>query len=233
MIDARQVVPICSFATRTGCSRHPSTSRSGVLLWSLGQTSHPARLRSVAVSVRHIHNAQERAPYWQHIGLWKDVSEADFLSYRWQAGLYVAPNTKMLTRDFCQVANTIDRKEKLLGFLASVLPDHLPIPSREACSKVNATTSRDVFLQDVQAGMQAAPMAVRLTPHVLARVDWSAPMDDPISRQFLPLRSMLRPNHPALSLDSLHEANDSPVPGLVHRYPDKVLFLGTLNSSSQ
>jgi lysine 2,3-aminomutase len=33
-------------------------------------------------------------------------------------------------------------------------------------------------------------------------------------------------NHPKLHLDSLEETRDSPVPGLVHRYPDKVLFLG-------
>lgn len=34
------------------------------------------------------------------------------------------------------------------------------------------------------------------------------------------------PDHPSLTLDSLHEAADSPVKGLVHRYPDKALFLG-------
>lgn len=34
------------------------------------------------------------------------------------------------------------------------------------------------------------------------------------------------PDHPKLTLDSLHETADSPVPGLVHRYPDKALFLG-------
>lgn len=33
------------------------------------------------------------------------------------------------------------------------------------------------------------------------------------------------PDHPKLTLDSLHEEADSPVKGLVHRYPDKALFL--------
>ena len=33
------------------------------------------------------------------------------------------------------------------------------------------------------------------------------------------------PDHPKLTLDSLHETADSPVDGLVHRYPDKALFL--------
>lgn len=74
--------------------------------------------------------------------------------------------------------------------------------------------------------MKVAPMAVRLTPHILSIVDWSRALDDPIRKQFIPLRSALVEDHPALSLDSLHEADDSPVPGLVHRYADKVLFLG-------
>ncbi len=53
--------------------------------------------------------------------------------------------------------------------------------------------------------MKAAPMAVRLTPHILSVVDWSNPLQDPIRRQFIPLKSTLIPDHRALSLDSLHE----------------------------
>ncbi|KAF3931356.1 hypothetical protein ABW20_dc0104819 [Dactylellina cionopaga] len=41
------------------------------------------------------------------------------------------------------------------------------------------------------------------------------------------MKSSLLPDHPMLSLDSLNETHDSPVPGLVHRYPDKALFLAT------
>lgn len=75
-------------------------------------------------------------------------------------------------------------------------------------------------------------MAIRLTPHVLSVANWSNPLEDPIRRQFIPLKSSIRPDHPALSLDSLHETEDSPVPGLVHRYPDKVLFLGKIISAN-
>jgi lysine 2,3-aminomutase len=70
-------------------------------------------------------------------------------------------------------------------------------------------------------------MAIRLTPHVLSLVDWNNPLDDPIRRQFLPLKSGLMPDHEHLELDSLHEEEDSPVPGLVHRYPGRALFLAT------
>lgn len=81
------------------------------------------------------------------------------------------------------------------------------------------------FIADVQAGFAAAPMAVRISPYLLSLIDWSRPYADPIRRQFLPVGSQLEPDHPMLTLDSLHEQDDSPVPGLTHRYADKVLFL--------
>jgi len=81
------------------------------------------------------------------------------------------------------------------------------------------------FYEDLAAGLAAAPMALRISPHLLALIDWREPLGDPIRTQFIPLRSQQRPNHPMLQLDSLHEQEDSPVPGLTHRYADKALFL--------
>ena len=52
-----------------------------------------------------------------------------------------------------------------------------------------------------------------------------SPYDDPVRRQFVPVASTRLPDHPMLTLDSLREQDDSPTPGLVHRYPDKALFL--------
>lgn len=69
-------------------------------------------------------------------------------------------------------------------------------------------------------------MSIRLTPHTLSVINWSNPIEDPIRRQFIPLKSTSLPDHPRLTLDSLGEQHDSKVPGLVHRYPDKALFLG-------
>jgi lysine 2,3-aminomutase len=113
----------------------------------------------------------------------------------------------------------------LLKFLAGVLPARIPHPpgTRPRWEKIQ---TREDFLADVEAGMKAAPMSVRLTPHILSVADWSDPLQNPIRRQFIPLASTIASDHPALELDSLHETDDSPVPGLVHRYPDKVLFLG-------
>ena len=90
--------------------------------------------------------------------------------------------------------------------------------------------TRDDLLRDVEEGMRVAPMAVRLTPHILSVADWGNPLQDPIRRQFVPLKSTSSPDHPALTLDSLHETHHSAVEGLVHRYPDKVLFLGKSSS---
>jgi lysine 2,3-aminomutase len=81
------------------------------------------------------------------------------------------------------------------------------------------------FLDDVEEGMRIAPMAMRISPYILSLIDWDDPHFDPLRTQFIPVASTRLPDHPALTLDSLHEQADSPTPGLVHRYVDKVLFL--------
>ncbi|MCG6988860.1 MAG: KamA family radical SAM protein [Gemmatimonadetes bacterium] len=81
------------------------------------------------------------------------------------------------------------------------------------------------FLEDVEEGMRLAPMAMRISPYILSLIDWANPYHDPLRTQFIPVASTRLPDHPALTLDSLHEQADSPTPGLVHRYHDKVLFL--------
>jgi len=81
------------------------------------------------------------------------------------------------------------------------------------------------FLADVKEGMARAPMNMRLSPYTLSLVDWDNPYLDPIRIQFVPVASSRRADHPRLELDSLHEREDSPTSGIVHRYPDKALFL--------
>jgi len=64
-----------------------------------------------------------------------------------------------------------------------------------------------------------------VTPYYLSLVD---PADDAqaIRRSIIPSESEFVVS-PGEAQDPLHEENDSPVPGLVHRYPDRVLFLAT------
>lgn len=81
------------------------------------------------------------------------------------------------------------------------------------------------FYRDVTVGIQQAPMSIRISPYLLSLINWDDPYTDPIRKQFLAVGSQQLPNHPELHLDSLNEQGDSPVPGLTHRYPDRVLFL--------
>ena len=81
------------------------------------------------------------------------------------------------------------------------------------------------FIADAREGFRRAPMSVRVSPYAIATIDWSKPYSDPIRTQFIPVASKLLKDHPRLTLDSLHELDDSPVPGLTHRYVDKALFL--------
>lgn len=126
-------------------------------------------------------------PFWQQIPAYKDVDEATFLDWGWQA------------------RGSITSAAKLLAAIQDVAPK--------------------AFYDDVAAGFQQAPMALRVSPYILALIDWANPYEDPLRRQFIPVASKLLPDHPKLTLDSLHEQADAPVPGLTHRYPDKALFL--------
>ena len=81
------------------------------------------------------------------------------------------------------------------------------------------------FYDDVAEGFRRSPMSLRVSPYLLSLIDWANPYEDPLRRQFVPVASRLLPDHPKLTLDSLHEQADAPVPGLTHRYPDKALFL--------
>jgi lysine 2,3-aminomutase len=82
-------------------------------------------------------------------------------------------------------------------------------------------------LDEMRTGLGKVGMSIRLNPYVLSLIDWRNVESDPIRRQFLPMSFELEEDHPYLAVDSLEERETSPVPGLVHRYPDKVLFLVT------
>ncbi len=83
----------------------------------------------------------------------------------------------------------------------------------------------DDVIEDIAEAFREVPMALRVSPYLLALMNWDDPKGDPIRRQFIPLASRSLPDHPKLSFDSLREQADAPLPGLTHRYPDKVLLL--------
>lgn len=77
--------------------------------------------------------------------------------------------------------------------------------------------------EGVKACLTTLRMAI--TPYYLSLMDPNDP-HDPIRRQAIPTGKELF-RSPADLLDPLHEDTDSPVPGLTHRYPDRVLMLTT------
>lgn len=70
-----------------------------------------------------------------------------------------------------------------------------------------------------------ATLRMAITPYYLSLVDVNNP-ECPVRKQAIP--TAMEVHHAdADLLDPLHEDEDSPVPGLTHRYPDRVLFLIT------
>jgi lysine 2,3-aminomutase len=104
-----------------------------------------------------------------------------------------------------QAKNSITKIEKLLSTVQSLVSPQ--------------------FIEDAEQGFKKAPMSVRVSPYMVSLIDWERPYEDPLRTQFFPMGSRLIPDHPKLVLDSLHEQEDAPVPGLTHRYTDKALFL--------
>jgi len=68
----------------------------------------------------------------------------------------------------------------------------------------------------------AARYAVAVTPEIAALIDRDDP-NDPIARQYIPSADELTA-HPGESADPIGDHVHSPVEGIVHRYPDRVLF---------
>ena len=71
---------------------------------------------------------------------------------------------------------------------------------------------------------------VDITPYFISLIDPDDP-EDPIRKQVVPTEAELVP-FTAMMEDSLAEDRHSPVPGLVHRYPDRVLMLVTTQCAS-
>lgn len=87
--------------------------------------------------------------------------------------------------------------------------------------------SRAVRLTPDERQALAIPgrLRVQVTPYVASLIDSEDPRC-PIRRQLIPTTEEFLPC-PETVADSLHEDEQSPAPGLVHRYPDRVLLLST------
>jgi lysine 2,3-aminomutase len=104
-----------------------------------------------------------------------------------------------------QFANRIDNVEKLSKVI--------PLGEQE---KVDITNCLNKFRMSI-------------TPYYASLIDPNDP-NDPIKMQSVPSIAELYDNENDME-DPLNEEGDSPVPNIVHRYPDRVLFLITLRCS--
>ena len=77
--------------------------------------------------------------------------------------------------------------------------------------------------EGIRKSLESLRMAI--TPYYLSLIDKNNP-HCPVRKQSVPSVAELHHSSADL-LDPLHEDTDSPVPGLTHRYPDRVLFLIT------
>jgi lysine 2,3-aminomutase len=93
-------------------------------------------------------------------------------------------------------------------------------------SLTSLTELRDAGLIDAGAEVSLRPVgdryAISLTPTVAHLIDRHDP-DDPIARQYLPTTDELVRLPEELD-DPIGDGPNSPVPGVVHRYPDRVLL---------
>jgi len=90
----------------------------------------------------------------------------------------------------------------------------------ELMKYIKLTQSEEI---GIQKSLQTMRMAI--TPYYLSLIDLDDP-NCPIRKQAIPSVNELHFTSADL-LDPLHEDADAPVPGLTHRYPDRVLFLIT------
>ncbi|TVY56750.1 L-lysine 2,3-aminomutase, partial [Lachnellula cervina] len=156
------------------------------------------------------HSTVDKPEYWRHIPRWQDVTTEQFLRHKWQ------------------MSNTVQSEKTLNEFLTAVLPEDIPPQTDMAVHlRINDVRTPEDFIRRLKEGIKHAPMAIRLSPHILSSINWKDPINDPIRRQFIPLSTPMNVDHPMAELDPMKENVYSPVEGLIHRYPDRALFFAT------
>lgn len=101
-------------------------------------------------------------------------------------------------------------------------------------NRINTVEEFDKIIHLTESERQAlrAPglFRVDITPYFISLINPDDP-DDPVRQQVVPTSAEMVP-FTAMMADSLAEDRHSPVPGLVHRYPDRVLMLVTTQCAS-
>lgn len=132
---------------------------------------------------------------------------------------YLEPNVEFWTRlpSYADIGP--------IEFLNPDWQDRNSIKNLDQLAEILSSDDVNPVIKHLKAYRDISPMAMRLTPYLCSLINWSDPFNDPIRRQFLPMTTELIPDLNVSQLDSLNELSTTPIPGLVRRYPDKVLLL--------
>jgi lysine 2,3-aminomutase len=141
-------------------------------------------------------------PDWQRIPGWRHVTRSEWEDAAWQ-------RRNSIEIKFNRATGRLTGLEKLKEIFGKFIPDNLI-----------ESIARDQI--------EFATMQIRLPPHTVNTMNIENLWEDPVRRYMMPAaddRLRVYPiNHPKASRDSLHEKDMWVTPGLVHRYPWKVLL---------
>ncbi len=93
----------------------------------------------------------------------------------------------------------------------------------ETLRSLEALEREGLVRPDPRLAEAAQSMAIAITPEMLALIDRADPLHDPIGRQFVPSAAETEVSADELA-DPIGDEARSPVKGIVHRYPDRVLL---------
>jgi lysine 2,3-aminomutase len=88
---------------------------------------------------------------------------------------------------------------------------------------LNALAREGLVTPDPRLAAAAQSLAIALTPEMAALIDRADPANDPIARQFVPSAAETEIAADEI-VDPIGDEARSPVKGIVHRYPDRVLL---------
>lgn len=129
--------------------------------------------------------------------------------------------------------NVLYRELEFSEFLCDKFQGKNSITSPQELFEVVSKLTGDEFLaQEAYNGAKLSSMQIRITPYVIAMINWDNFVHCPIRKQYISLSSELVSPTQLSKFDSLDERSSTPIPGLVHRYPNKVLLLLTSNCPS-
>lgn len=119
------------------------------------------------------------------------------------------------------------KRRRLFGYVSSKDWSSWTWQMQNRIETVDELKAHLHLTQEEEQGIRKCLNSLRMaiTPYYLSLIDPDNP-DDPIRKQAIPTSYELEKSDCDLE-DPLHEEGDSPVPGLTHRYPDRVLLLIT------